>query len=43
VIQGNFKNNRLGGQGKMTMPCGSYYEGQFKNSKRHGQGKFVDV
>jgi hypothetical protein len=40
--EGQFKNGKKNGQGKMTHANGSAYEGQFKNGKKDGQGKLED-
>ena len=44
VYEGEFKNNKLHGKGKMTCADSTVAEGEFKNDKLHGQGKmtFVD-
>ena len=39
--EGQFKNGKKNGQGKMTHANGSAYEGQFKNGKKDGQGKLT--
>jgi S1-C subfamily serine protease len=38
---GNFKNNKLHGQGTLTFPNGAIYVGTFKNDKLSGQGAFT--
>ena len=34
---GDFKNNKLEGNGKIIYEDGGYYTGQFKNGYRHGK------
>lgn len=38
-FEGEFKNNKLNGQGKITYNNGTVYEGEFKDNKFNGQGK----
>lgn len=42
VVEGEFSNGRLHGQGKITEPLKTVVkEGQFKNGELHGKGKIV--
>ena len=41
VYEGNWKNNKLNGKGKMYHVNGSFtFNGEFKNSKRNGYGVY---
>ena len=39
--EGEYKNDKQHGQGKMTWASGDIYEGEYKNDKQHGQGKMT--
>ena len=39
VLEGEFKDDKLHGQGKITSVDGDVWEGEFKNGYLHGQGK----
>jgi hypothetical protein len=43
VYEGNFKDGKLNGQGKIITKNGSIYEGQFKDNNLNGQGKIIDI
>ena len=40
VYEGNWENDRMEGQGRLSMPDGSVFEGQFQNGKFHGHGVY---
>ena len=40
VYEGNWENDRMQGQGRLSMPDGSVFEGQFQNGKFHGHGTY---
>lgn len=39
--EGEFKNGRLNGEGKITLTSGTTYEGKFSENQLHGQGKIT--
>jgi len=39
VYEGNFKNGKENGQGKMIWPNKTYYEGSWQDGQKHGKGK----
>ena len=39
VYEGELKENKFHGQGKLILPSGTVYEGEFKDDKLHGKGK----
>jgi hypothetical protein len=39
VHEGEWKDDRQHGKGKMTFSSGRVYEGEWKEGKRHGKGK----
>jgi hypothetical protein len=39
VYEGNFKNGKENGQGKMIYPNKTYYEGSWQDGQKHGKGK----
>ena len=41
TFKGQFKNNKLNGQGKVILSNGLKFEGQFKNDFLNGQGKMT--
>lgn len=41
IYEGEFKDSKPHGQGKMTYSSGAIYEGEFKNGKPNGQGKLT--
>jgi hypothetical protein len=41
ILEGEFKDNKLCGQGKKTDADGDKYEGEFKDNKLNGQGRVV--
>ena len=41
IYEGEFTNNILNGQGKITYANGDIYKGEFKNHKLNGQGKIT--
>ena len=40
VYEGNWENDRMEGQGRLSMPDGSVFEGKFQNGKFHGHGVY---
>lgn len=44
IMEGNFQDNMLWGEGKIMWPDGKEYEGTFRKGKRYGFGvmKFAD-
>ena len=39
--EGEWKDNKIHGQGKMTYSNGDIYEGEWKDNKIHGRGRLT--
>ena len=42
VYDGNWKDNKFNGRGKLTHPSGKQYDGYFKDGLPEGQGWYRD-
>jgi hypothetical protein len=42
-FEGQFKNNKINGIGKVTFHNGDWYEGSFIDGKKTGSGKYMFI